>query len=573
MRLAEYRWERKILWMGMLVIVLATFGSVSTVQAEQTPVKSREFKNTGDTVTIGKGKSKKLKVKISPKKASKKVKWSTSNKKVVSVNSKGKIKGKKKGSATITATAKDGSGCSAKIKVYVGNEIKAIKITNKPTSLVVKKKCTLKAGITPSDAAYKKLSWKSSNSKVATVTSKGVVKGVANGTVKITATAKDGSSKKTTVKIKVITLAKSVKIKDASSRTFLQKGSSISLDATVSPGNTSNKKLQWTSSNPGVATVSSSGKVKAVGAGTVTITATTTDGTNKLDDYVLHVLELRASDNHFIAHRGYSEEAPENSLTAFQKAIDAGFYGVEFDVRKTQDGVFVINHNNSLQSMYACDLKISESTYAQIRDLVMVNGNNVNTYPNEKIPTLQQAMNLLSQSSSIHLNIELKPKLTEPELEEFMEIISSYNMNDRINIISFSSQNLLYIQQMLKTEEDDNTGDSNTGDGNVEDGDNENLTSKDTDTEKTFSKVSLTYLTEEPIMALGGYEDALEWCIGKRINISIHYKVLTQDMVNRIHAAGLEVGVYTVNNFYTAFNYLRNVGVDSLTTNKVLFTR
>lgn len=570
MRLAEYRWKRKILWMGMLVIILATAGGVSTVQAAQTPVKSIEFKNTGNAVTIGKGKSKKLKVKVSPKKASKKVKWSTSNKKVVSVNSKGKIKGKKKGSATITATAKDGSGCSAKIKVYVGNKIKAIKITNKPTSLEVKKKCTLKTGITPSDAAYKKLSWKSSNSKVATVTSKGVVKGVANGTVKITATAKDGSSKKTTVKIKVITLAKSVKIKDASSRTFLQKGSSISLDATVSPGNTSNKKLQWTSSNPGVATVSSSGKVKAVGAGTVTITATTTDGTNKLDDYVLHVLELRASDNHFIAHRGYSEEAPENSLTAFQKAIDAGFYGVEFDVRKTQDGVFVINHNNSLQSMYACDLEISESTYAQIKDLVMVNGNNVDIYSNEKISTLQQAMNLLSQSSSIHLNIELKPKLTNPELEEFMEIISSYNMNDRINIISFSSQNLLHIQQMLGAEEDGSTGDGDTKDVDKED---ENLTSKDTDTEKTFPKVGLTYLTEKPTVAMGGCEDALEWCIGKRINISINYKVLTQDMVNRIHAGGLEVGVYTVNNFYTAFNYLRNVGVDSLTTNKVLFTR
>lgn len=67
----------------------------------------------------------------------------------------------------------------------------------------VKKKQTLKAAVLPATANNRKVTWKSSNKKIATVNSKGVVTAKKKGTVKITATAKDGSKKKTTFKIKV----------------------------------------------------------------------------------------------------------------------------------------------------------------------------------------------------------------------------------------------------------------------------------------------------------------------------------------------------------------------------------
>lgn len=67
----------------------------------------------------------------------------------------------------------------------------------------VKKSQTLKVTVTPATADNQKVTWKTSNKKIATVNSKGKVSAKKKGTVKITATAKDGSKKKATVKIKV----------------------------------------------------------------------------------------------------------------------------------------------------------------------------------------------------------------------------------------------------------------------------------------------------------------------------------------------------------------------------------
>lgn len=85
-------------------------------------------------------------------------------------------------------------------------KIKKLKITGAPRTLKVGKSKTLKVKVTPTNATNKKVSWKSSNKKYATVNSKGKVTAKKAGrgkTVKITATAKDGSKKKVTVRIKI----------------------------------------------------------------------------------------------------------------------------------------------------------------------------------------------------------------------------------------------------------------------------------------------------------------------------------------------------------------------------------
>ena len=90
---------------------------------------------------------------------------------------------------------------------------KVSKVTLNRTTVSVEKgkSITLKATVSPSSATNKEISWKSSNKKVATVTDEGVVKGIANGTAKITASALDGSGKKAVCKVSVITPAVDVK--------------------------------------------------------------------------------------------------------------------------------------------------------------------------------------------------------------------------------------------------------------------------------------------------------------------------------------------------------------------------
>ncbi|MGN0277704.1 MAG: Ig domain-containing protein [Hominisplanchenecus sp.] len=144
------------------------------------------------------------------------------------------------------------------------------------------------ANISPENATNKGVTWKSSNKKYATVSSKGVVKtkkAGKNQTVTITAIAKDGSGKKATYKIKIMPNAvKKVSLKASKTVTA---GKKLKIKATVTPNISSkkiNKKLKWSTSNKKYATVSSKGVVKTYMAGkgrTVTITAMSTDGTKK----------------------------------------------------------------------------------------------------------------------------------------------------------------------------------------------------------------------------------------------------------------------------------------------------
>ena len=154
-----------------------------------------------------------------------------------------------------------------------------LKISAPSKKIAAGKKVQLTAKITPKNATNQKVTWKSSNKKYATVSSKGVVttkKAGAGKTVTITAKAKDGSGMKASVKIKIMKNAVTkVKIKNAPKTLKVKK--SITLKAAVSTnGKNANKTLKWTSSNTKYATVNSKGKVTAKKAGkakTVIITA------------------------------------------------------------------------------------------------------------------------------------------------------------------------------------------------------------------------------------------------------------------------------------------------------------
>ena len=176
--------------------VSAATGKVKSVAVTNLPAKQ---------LTLKKGKSftLKTKVSVSGKKVSKAVTYKTSNKKVATVNAKGKITAKKKGTATITIYSKADKKKTCKIKVTVGTPVTKVKLNKTKANLNVGKSLTLKTTLSPKKPSNKGIIWKSSNTKIATVTSKGVVKAKKAGMVKITATAKDGSGKKAVCKITV----------------------------------------------------------------------------------------------------------------------------------------------------------------------------------------------------------------------------------------------------------------------------------------------------------------------------------------------------------------------------------
>ena len=168
----------------------------------------------------------------------------------------------------------------AKKKVVV----KKITVTSPSgkTAYVAKgKKIKLSATVkvTPNKKANKKVTYKSANKKIATVTSKGVVKGKKIGKTKITIISKKNKKKKATITVVVKKAVKSLKMNRTTAT--MAPGETGKLSVTFSPAKDISTKLAWSTSNQAIATVNQSGAVTAVKEGTATITAKTLDGTNK----------------------------------------------------------------------------------------------------------------------------------------------------------------------------------------------------------------------------------------------------------------------------------------------------
>lgn len=201
----------------------------------------------------------------------------TSNKpgtvKVTNVNKNGTFKltaGKKKGSAVVTVTLASKKTASFKVTVQKA-AVKTTKITTTTKSLTLAKGATYKKlassiAVTPV-TSKEKVTYSSSNKKVATVSSKGVIKAKKAGTAKIT--VKSGK-KKVVVTVKV-TGVKTTKLSGVPAAKNVSKGKSFKIKVIATPKNT-DEKITFKSSNKKVATVTSKGVVKGLKKGTATIT-------------------------------------------------------------------------------------------------------------------------------------------------------------------------------------------------------------------------------------------------------------------------------------------------------------
>ena len=260
------------------------------------------------SVSVLRGKTYNLKITGTKKK----IKWTSSNKKIATVSASGKIKGINKGRCNIYAkVGKKKYTC----KVTVKQPVTSIKLSKKSISLNKGKKYTLKASIAPKNAANKAVVWKSSNTKIASVSSKGVVTAKSAGTTTITASAKDGSRKKASCKVTIkgssntnqITNIKFISTKIYESiipeyaRVFMDSQEvtptpipaaeaeinsvikTVNIDGSsyfyqITPSSAQNAPLSWKSSNTNVATVDKNGSVKLNDIGTAIITASSANG-------------------------------------------------------------------------------------------------------------------------------------------------------------------------------------------------------------------------------------------------------------------------------------------------------
>lgn len=152
-----------------------------------------------------------------------------------------------------------------------------------------------------------------------------------------------------------------------------------------------------------------------------------------------------------IAHRGANKRAPQNTLPAFQKAIDMGTHGFETDVHLSKDGVPVICHNYTIDETSNGSGKIEEMTLAELKKYDF-GAYYSSEFKGTPLPTLEEFLQLAQGKGLKILNIELKPESDtarrETLVRKTLELVEKYELSDILLISSFSKEILEYIKQV-----------------------------------------------------------------------------------------------------------------------------
>jgi len=225
------------------------------------------------------GGSESLTATVAPSNATNKaVSWKSSDAAVATVDNSGKVTAVKAGSATITVTTSDGSKtatCSVTVTAKAVS-VTGVSLDKSSLNLKVGESQAITAKVSPDNASDKKVTWSSSDSKVATVDDNGKVSAVAPGTAVITVKTSDGGK---TATCSVTVEAISVEGVSVEPKTLeLKEGQTGDLKAVITPSNAANKEVTWRSGSESIATVDQTGKVTAVKEGQVKIYAKSADG-------------------------------------------------------------------------------------------------------------------------------------------------------------------------------------------------------------------------------------------------------------------------------------------------------
>ena len=151
-----------------------------------------------------------------------------------------------------------------------------------------------------------------------------------------------------------------------------------------------------------------------------------------------------------IAHRGASYLAPENTLSAFRKAMEIGADGVEMDVQQTSDKKLVIHHDFVIDWHTDMRGQIYDMTEGELKALDFGSWKDVN-YRNERIATLQEALALCREMEGTIVQLEMKATIDDdPDfVPRVIEEVRAANITDRLVVISFNHDLLRQAKQLM----------------------------------------------------------------------------------------------------------------------------
>ena len=244
----------------------------------------------------------------------------------------------------------------------------------------------------------------------------------------------------------------------------------------------------------------------------------------------------------YIAHRGWSSKAPENSLPALRLAAkNKNFYGVEFDIwestaePKTAAPLLLVMHDENIKRMCRVNKSVKKITRSNRKKYTIRSGNNIKKYKGLKIPTLKYALDAIYNNSKGAIPvIELKERLSARAMNYLFDQIGSR----KAVIISFEYKAVTDAVKLAK-----------------ERGVSEN--------------VETMYLLKK--LSSGKYKSTAQKLKKAGITaISLKYTYVNKTAVNTFHKYGIKVCTWTLPNKTTAKKYAK-MGVDYITANGAVY--
>lgn len=240
-----------------------------------------------------------------------------------------------------------------------------------------------------------------------------------------------------------------------------------------------------------------------------------------------------------VAHRGASAFAPENTFAAFQKAIEAGAEGVEFDVRLAKDGVPVVFHDAKLKRIGQKTGGVSDFTSRELCALDAGSWFNLKNpkkfraeFSAETVPTLAQLFNFLKNYNGL-IYVELKHSVAETAsiVETVSRVIRKSDLLPKIVVKSFDLEAIYRIRRKIP----------------------------EIRTAALFAPKLLTMLDKEKHLLNEAREAEAD-------EISIHYSLATQSFIKKARQNNFKTTIWTVNSLIWIRRAI-DLGVNTIITN------
>ena len=224
-----------------------------------------------------------------------------------------------------------------------------------------------------------------------------------------------------------------------------------------------------------------------------------------------------------IAHRGLSGLEKENTCAAFVAAGNReSYYGIETDVHRTADGQFVIFHDDNTARVGVDSLIIENSSFETLRKLQLTDIDGKRGRIDLLIPTLEEYIGICKKYEK-HCVLALKNQFKASDIYRMVAAIDKLGYLEHVTFISFQLKNLVYLR-------------------------------------RRYPEQPAQYLLDK-------WDDgSLDVLKKHNLGLDIRYTSLTKEIVDQVHAAGLEVNCWTVNTKEDG-EALAEMGVDYITTN------